>query len=121
SDHEIILTPEWFNKLKKSTLIFTGITNKYLSKVTKTAGIKLYPLLDRDDVAIYNSIPTAEGAIMMAIEHTNYTIHSSRIIVTGFGRTGQTVAHRFSALGAIVSVSTNDSAELARATEMGLK
>src|SRR5699024_12192464 len=57
------------------------------------------------DVAIYNSIPTAEGTIMMAMEHTDYTLHSSRICVTGFGRVGHTVANKFSALGAKVSVS----------------
>lgn len=120
SDHHIVLTPEWFKKLNSKAKIFTGITNEYLNRVTDEAGVSLTPLLNRDDVAIYNSIPTAEGAIMMAIENTNYTIHSSRIIVTGFGRIGQTVAHRFSALGAKVSVSTKRSAELARAMEMGL-
>lgn len=120
SDHKIMLTPEWFKELRKSTKVFTGITNEYLNHVTNEAGITLIPLLDRDDVAIYNSIPTAEGAIMMAIEHTNYTIHSSQIIVTGFGRIGQTVANRFAALGAKVTVSTNNTTELARATEMGL-
>src|SRR5699024_7911755 len=78
------------------------------------------PLLDRDDVAIYNSIPTAEGTIMMAMQHTDYTIHSSRVIVTGFGRVGNTVANKFSALGAKVSVAASSIHDLARITEMGL-
>ncbi|WP_156289112.1 dipicolinic acid synthetase subunit A [Oceanobacillus salinisoli] len=120
SDQKIKLTKEWFHTLEKSTKVFTGITNDYLVEATKAARISLVPLLDRDDVAIYNSIPTAEGAIMMAIEHTDYTIHSSRVIVTGFGRVGQTVANRFAALGAKVSVSANNIKELARITEMGL-
>jgi dipicolinate synthase subunit A len=120
SDQKIKLTPEWFRQLQKSTKIFTGITNDYLNKVTKEVEIELVPLFNRDDVAIYNSIPTAEGAIMMAIENTDYTIHSSRVLVTGFGRVGQTVANRFSAFGAKVSVSANNIRELARITEMGL-
>src|SRR5699024_1695433 len=84
------------------------------------ANISLIPLLDRDDVAIYNSIPTAEGTIMMAIENTDYTIHSSSIIVVGFGRVGNTVANKFSAFGAKVSVSANNITDLARITEMGV-
>lgn len=120
SDQKIKLTPEWFRQLQKSTKIFTGITNDYLNNVTKEVEIELVPLFNRDDVAIYNSIPTAEGAIMMAIENTDYTIHSSRVLVTGFGRVGQTVANRFSAFGAKVSVSANNIRELARITEMGL-
>src|SRR5699024_9343908 len=94
--------------------------NEYLTDATKEADVSLIPLLNRDDVAIFNSIPTAEGAIMMAIENTDYTIHSSRIIVVGFGRVGNTVANKFSAFGAKVSVSANNITDLARITEMGL-
>ncbi len=120
SDQKIRLYPEWFRRLRDTAAIFTGITNVYLREAAEDAGVSLIPLLDRDDVAIYNSIPTAEGVVMMAIEQTDYTIHSSRVIVVGFGRIGNTVANKFSALGAKVAVSANNSADLARVTEMGL-
>ncbi|HLR80194.1 MAG TPA: dipicolinic acid synthetase subunit A [Bacillota bacterium] len=120
SDQEIYLTTEWFQALRPSAIVFTGISNEYLTHVTKRTNTTLIPLLDRDDVAIYNSIPTAEGTIMMAMEHTDYTIHSSRVIVTGFGRVGHTVSNKFAALGATVSVAANSIRELARITEMGL-
>ncbi|MFD1037934.1 dipicolinic acid synthetase subunit A [Virgibacillus byunsanensis] len=120
SDQHIQLSKQWFSQLKKSAMVFTGITNDYLTTATKDAGVSLIPLLNRDDVAIYNSIPTAEGTIMMAIEHTDYTIHGSRVIVVGFGRVGHTVANKFSALGAKVSVSARSIMDLARITEMGL-
>ncbi|HEX6593948.1 MAG TPA: dipicolinic acid synthetase subunit A [Bacillota bacterium] len=120
SDQEIYLTAEWFQQLNPSAIVFTGISNDYLTKVTNETNTTLISLLNRDDVAIYNSIPTAEGTIMMAMEHTDYTIHSSRVIVTGFGRVGHTVSNKFAALGAIVSVAANRIRELARITEMGL-
>lgn len=120
SDQEIRLTKPWFNRLKKTALVFTGIANDYLLSITSDAESSLISLLDRDDIAIYNSIPTAEGTIMMAMENTDYTIHSSRICVVGFGRVGNTVANKFSALGAKVSVSANSIRDLARITEMGL-
>ncbi|GAA0448792.1 dipicolinic acid synthetase subunit A [Virgibacillus sp. AGTR] len=120
SEKPIYLTAEWFKELPSSSIVFTGITNDYLRDVIKQANIKLVPLLDRDDVAIYNSIPTAEGTIMMAIEHTDFTIHSSRVMVVGFGRVGNTVANKFSSLGAKVSVSATRIKDLARITEMGL-
>lgn len=121
SDRQIQLSKQWFQQLKPNTPIFTGMANNYLTAATKKANVTLIPLLNRDDVAIYNSIPTAEGTIMMAIEHTDYTIHSSRVIVTGYGRVGNTVANKFSALGAKVSVSSKESGELARINERGLK
>jgi dipicolinate synthase subunit A len=120
SDQEIQMTEEWFGRLKDKAVVFTGITNHHLTELTMKTNTTLIPLLDRDDVAIYNSIPTAEGAIMMAIENTDYTIHSSRVIVAGFGRVGNTVANKFAALGAKVSVATKNSTDLARITEMGL-
>lgn len=120
SDQPIHLTESWFKQLNKTTLIFTGISNDYLNKVTTASEVELIPLLGRDDVAIYNSIPTAEGAIMMAIEHTDFTIHSSKVIITGFGRVGNTVANKFSALGADVSVAAKGLRDLARITEMGM-
>src|SRR5699024_8221429 len=64
SDQKIILEKPWFKRLKKSTFVFTGITNDYLNDATRNAGVQLIPLLNRDDIAIYNSIPTAEGTIM---------------------------------------------------------
>ncbi|MBP2077706.1 dipicolinic acid synthetase subunit A [Oceanobacillus polygoni] len=120
SDKQIQIEKSWFKKLKNNTSVFTGITNDYLTSATTAANIALVPLLDRDDVAIYNSIPTAEGAIMMAFEETDYTIHSSRVVVVGFGRVGNTVANKFSALGAKVSVCARSIRDLARITEMGL-
>lgn len=57
---------------------------------------------------------------MLVIEHTDHTIHSSRIIVTGFGRVGNTVANKFASLGAKVSVAAKSIRDLARITEMGL-
>ncbi|SHG84208.1 MULTISPECIES: dipicolinic acid synthetase subunit A [Virgibacillus] len=120
SEKKIHLSTNWFQQLKKSTIVFSGIANAYLKNAIKKANIKLVPLLDRDDVAIYNSIPTAEGTIMMAIEHTDFTIHSSCVVVVGFGRVGHTVANKFSSLGAKVSVSATHMKDLARVTEMGL-
>jgi dipicolinate synthase subunit A len=120
SDQSIQLTKQWFHRLKKTALVFTGIANEYIKSVTTEVGIPLIPLLNRDDVAIYNSIPTAEGTIMMAMENTDYTLHSSNVIIVGFGRVGHTVANKFSALGAKVSVSARSIKDLARITEMGL-
>jgi len=120
SDANIKLSKSWFEELPKNTKIFTGITNDYLTSLADYAQSDLIPLLDRDDIAILNSIPTAEGTLMTAMEYTDYTIHSSRVTVVGFGRVGHTVARSFSALGAKVSVSARNKKDLARIKEMGL-
>lgn len=58
----------------------------------------------REEFSILNAIPTAEGALAIAMEELPITIHGMRVGVTGFGRIGKTVASLFRAAGAEVTV-----------------
>ncbi|MDC3416350.1 dipicolinate synthase subunit DpsA [Aquibacillus salsiterrae] len=120
SDKQIQITMKWLNQLPKHCIVFSGIATGYLKDAVKKADLKLMPLMNRNDVAIYNSIPTVEGTIMIAIQNTDFTIHSAKVIVLGLGRVGMSVASKFHALGAKVYVGSRNKADLARATEMGL-
>ena len=82
-------------------------------------GIGLIELFERDDVAILNSIPTAEGAVKMAIENTDFTIHGSTCMVLGLGRTGLTLVRTLQGLGAKVLAGVLLPEQFARAAEMG--
>ncbi|MGL4374782.1 MAG: NAD(P)-dependent oxidoreductase, partial [Turicibacter sp.] len=77
-------------------------------------------IFDYDEVAIYNSIPTAEGVIYNIIKNTDITIHQAEILVVGAGRTGQTIARDLKALGANVSVTFRSKKDEARIFEMGI-
>ena len=68
-----------------------------------------------------NSIPTAEGALQIAMEETKKTIHGSKCCVLGFGRVAITLARILKAIGADVTVVARNEAQLARAYEMGCK
>jgi dipicolinate synthase subunit A len=120
SNEKVILTADIISKTPEHCTIYSGISNAYLNGITKEAKRTLIQLFERDDVAIYNSIPTVEGTIMMAIQHTDFTIHGSNITVLGLGRVGMSVARTFAALGANVKVGARKSEHLARITEMGL-
>lgn len=120
SNETIQLTKNVLKNTQEHCVIYTGIASETLENLAKELNRKLVKLFERDDVAIYNSIPTVEGTIMMAIQHTDVTIHGSKIAVLGFGRVGMSVARAFSALGAKVSVGARSSSHIARITEMGL-
>ncbi|WP_394232480.1 dipicolinic acid synthetase subunit A [Niallia oryzisoli] len=120
SNEKVILTEDMVKKTPKHCVIFSGITNAYLTSITESADRTLVQLFKRDDVAIYNSIPTVEGTIMMAIQHTDFTIHGSKVTVLGLGRVGMSVARTFHLLGAKVDVGARKSEHIARITEMGL-
>jgi dipicolinate synthase subunit A len=120
SNEKVILTAEMLLKTPEHCTIYSGISNTFLNGITKEANRPLVQLFERDDVAIYNSIPTVEGTIMMAIQHTDFTIHGSNITVLGLGRVGMSVARTFHALGAKIMVGARKTEHLARITEMGL-
>ncbi|MBM7650055.1 dipicolinate synthase subunit A [Bacillus ectoiniformans] len=120
SDKNLRLTEDMLKRTPPNCKIFTGISPALLSNLAEKAGRQLIKLFDRDDVAIYNSIPTAEGTVMMAIQHTDITIHGSEVVVLGMGRVGISVARIFKSLGAEVKLGARRSEHLARAIEMGL-
>ncbi|PLR77686.1 dipicolinic acid synthetase subunit A [Bacillus sp. V3-13] len=120
SNEKVFLTEKILAATPAYCTIYSGITNSYLNEITKQANRRLVQLFQRDDVAIYNSIPTVEGTIMMAIQHTDFTIHGSKVVILGLGRVGMSAARTFHAMGAKVAVGARKSEHIARITEMGL-
>ncbi|QHT60748.1 dipicolinate synthase subunit DpsA [Paenibacillus lycopersici] len=121
SDQELVLTEAYIAKLPKHCKVYAGMAKPYLRELCAKHSIGLVELFDRDDVAIYNSIPTAEGAVMMAIQNTDITIHGSSSMVLGIGRTGLTLARTLQGLGAKVKVGVRREEHFARACEMGFE
>ncbi|MBP2001064.1 dipicolinate synthase subunit A [Paenibacillus shirakamiensis] len=117
----LVLTEEHFAAMPEDVLIYTGMAKDFVRNMCKKYCLKLFEVLDRDDVAIYNSIPTAEGALMMAIQNTEITLHGSTCMVLGLGRTGFTLARNLQSLGATVKAGVHRDDHFARAAEMGWK
>jgi dipicolinate synthase subunit A len=118
---ELRLTESHIAQLPKHAKVYTGMAKPYLKNLCKSHDIAVVELFQRDDVAIYNSIPTAEGALMLAIQNTDITIHGSVAVVLGFGRTGITMARTLQGLGAKVLVGVRRDEHFARAYEMGFQ
>ena len=66
-----------------------------------------------------NALPTAEGAIQIAMEELPITLHGARALVIGYGRLGRALAPRLAGLGARVSVAARKYADLAWAESFG--
>lgn len=66
-----------------------------------------------EELAVLNSISTAEGAIQIAMEETNYTLHDSNILILGFGRIGKVLAKMLNAIGANVYCEARKNEDLA--------
>ena len=65
------------------------------------------------------AVPTAEGAIQLAMEELPITLHGARVLVIGYGRLGRVLADRLAGLKARVSVAARRYADLAWAENCG--
>lgn len=90
--------------VRPGATIVIGKANERIRNDALRLGVNLQEIRDRDDFAIYNSIPTAEGAIQVAMEELPITIDGSSSFVLGYGRTGETMARKLKALGATTTV-----------------
>lgn len=119
-DYKVNLDSTFFSYFKPGTFFMIGVARTELKELLKKENIKYLELAELDDVAILNAIPTAEGALKIAIEETDYTIYGSNTLVLGLGRVGLTMAWRLRQLGAKSYAVTRDRAAMARGKDLGI-
>jgi dipicolinate synthase subunit A len=120
-EEKLVLTEAAVSMAAPGALVIIGSARPFLKEWCKKYNLKLLEIVDMDEVAILNSIPTAEGALQIAMEETNITIHGSKTCILGFGRIAITLARVLKALGSDVTVVARSDGQLARAYEMGCK
>lgn len=74
-----------------------------------------------DSYALLNAVPTAEGAIKIAIENTDYTLWKAKVLVIGYGRVGKILANRLKAFGSDVTVSARKPSDFGLAEALGFR
>ena len=93
--------------------------SRFLKAYQRLSDGEIFDYGARDDFAILNALPTAEGAIECAMREYEGTISGSKCLVTGFGRIGKILAHKLVLLGANVTVSARKPSDLAYVKALG--
>ncbi len=105
--------------LKPGGLVVGGKLSDELISVFDELGADCADYFNREELIIENCVPTAEGALQIAIENTPVTINQSRVLILGFGRVAKATARVFSALGAKVHIAARKRQDLALAKTLG--
>ena len=82
-------------------------------------GLEWVDCFAREELAVCNAVPTAEGCIGILLARRTRTLWDAPVLVTGYGRVGQAVADRLTALGARVTVGARSPAQRALARSRG--
>lgn len=111
SDKEVTIR-EMMHVINAKVLIAGGITPE-VYEMANDEYIEIIDIMKREELAVLNTIATAEGTIQIAIESTNKIIHGSEVLILGFGRIGKVLARKLAGLSAKVTCAARKDEDLA--------
>lgn len=94
-------------------LVVGGGAKKYFAEAVD--------LLEREDFKILNAVPSAEGAVAVAIEATDITLSGAKCVVVGFGKIGKRLSALLRAFGADVTATARKAVDFAEARAAGIR
>jgi len=99
--------------LKTGQKLFVGKVDEKIKQLCETYSVDCVDYFDREELTIANAIPTVEGAIMIAMRETPFTLHGSNCLCLGFGRIGKILSKMLAGIGANVSVAARKPSDFA--------
>lgn len=111
--------PSDFDEFQDKNIILNNSESSNNQKIQSR--IKCFDILKDEVTTILNTIPTAEGAIQIAMEETDYTLSEMKALVIGFGRVGKTLANILSKMGLDVYCEARKDTDLAWIKAYGYK
>ncbi|MBE6582602.1 MAG: hypothetical protein E7648_05005 [Ruminococcaceae bacterium] len=115
-----ILASEIAKNAKPNTVVFGGKFPADMTAIFDKNGIRYHDLCENETFNYLNAVPTAEGAIALAMGNTPVTLDGSKCLVLGYGRIGKALSRRLKALGASVTVAARKERDRAEADSEGM-
>lgn len=110
-----------FDMIDEGQILFGGMFTRDMYKAAKDRGIKIFDYFQREELTVLNAVPTAEGALELAMHELPITLWGSRCLVTGYGRIAKVLHKMLGALGAQVTVAARKYSDRAWAKAMGVQ
>ena len=125
-DGQTLFTPLYKSKisiddiaedLKHCKAIIGGKIDKKIGSIAKDEEIVIYEYINDESFKALNAIPTAEGAIAIAVSNTEKTLWGAKCLVAGYGNIGKYLCYILTSFGADVTATARkkkDFDEMAR-------
>lgn len=101
------------------TLVLGGKISPMLKNILTEKGFHFVDYSLREELQIKNAVPTAEGAIALAMNELSITIAEAKAAVVGYGRIGKILSSKLKALGADITVLARKTTDIALAETSG--
>lgn len=103
---------ELLKTLPDGVPVLGGKLSLLLKEEAERQGVTLIDYAGREELSIRNAIPSAEGALQIAMEELPVTLHGAECLVAGYGRIGRALASMLRGIGACVTVSARRASDL---------
>ncbi len=122
-DDGFLFTPFGSNALRLSALlplvkpngiVLGGRISPQIRSQIESAGLRAADYAKEETFALRNAVPTAEGAIQIAMQELPVVLHKLPCLILGAGRVSNALQSRLRALGAEVTVAARRCTDLAR-------
>ena len=107
--------------VKENGTVFGGKISESVRSMYESAGLTVIDYLDREELSVMNAVPTAEGAVQIAMEELAETIFGQEILITGMGRISKVLIRILTGMGAHVTVTARKYSDLAWAEIFGCR
>lgn len=105
--------------LNSSQTVVGGQLSPELVETLHEKGVRTLDYFSREELMVQNAVPTAEGALQLALEELPVTLAGASCLVTGYGRIGKALCRLLCALGADVTVAARRPTDRALAKTCG--
>ncbi len=94
-------------------VLFAGKLQEGAKALAQAYGIEVFDYYESEEFAVANAVPTAEGAIEIAMRELPITLDGATALVIGNGRIGRVLSKLLSSLGTSVTVSARKLSDFA--------
>ena len=105
--------------LAPEAVILAGKYDKRLSSYFPDNAVVDY--MEREELSLNNAVPTAEGAVQIALEELPVTLSGSKVLIAGMGRIGTALAEILKGFGAEIHTAVRNPNGAAKARIHGIK
>ena len=107
------------NMLSENSIIFAGKADDKIKNFF--SDYKIYDYMEREELSLKNAVPTAEGAVKIALDELPVTLNGLKVLIVGMGRIGTALANILKGFGADVTAAVRNAKGAAKARIAGIK
>ena len=107
--------------VKKGGCVFSSMADESFLDAVSEAEMKNFDYYSREELAIMNAYLTAEGVLELVLVGSNVTLRNLKVLVTGYGKTGEAIADILLRNFVSVTVAARKEKDRARAVSRNMK